>query len=247
MGLFNNQSNNAIDAWLQTVTMAELDQMEKQGLDVADYKARVAARDGAGGEDAEAEGEKFNNPVDLSRLDAHIRVPRDVDGDFVRTVAGKLPLFGKDKKLQKVANGALIYTAVVQANNALWQPGAEDYLPAVLVFALDEPHCRNVNWLNEIAGRIRELKNASDVPQDCSRLIASLRDDQSDFCWKVGSSVSGGADAWCAVYKFSEQTVLPRQCLPSEGIVPFILREGPEENVGVWFYDIPGKMYVIES
>jgi hypothetical protein len=220
--------------------------MEKQGIDVADYKAYVAARDGKDGEAAGECCEKFNNPVDLSKLDAYIPVPRDVNGDFVRTVAGKLPLFGKDKKLQKVAGGALIYAAVVQANSDLWQPGKEDYLPAVLVFALDEAHRYNVKWLKETADRIHQLKNAADIPQDCSRLVASLRDDQSLFCWKVGNSISDGADAWCAVYKFEKQTILPRQCLPSEGIVPFILREGPEENVGVWFYDIPGQLYIGE-
>jgi hypothetical protein len=246
MGLFNTQTNSAIDAWLKTVTMEELDKMEKQGLDVADYKARVAARDGGGGDGGEADPARYDNPVDLSKLDAHIRTPRDVDGSFVRTVAGKLPLFGKDKKLQNVAGGALVYTAVVQANTGLWQPGSEEYMPAVLVFALDEAHCRNAEWLKETAGRIGELKSAADVPDDCTKLIASLRDDQSDFCWKVGASISGGADAWCAVYKFEKQAILPRRCLPSEGIVPFILREGPVENVGVWFYDIPGQMYIDE-
>jgi hypothetical protein len=244
MSLLNSQTNKAIEAWLQTVTMEELDQMEKQGVDVADYKAYVAARNGVKGEDGEVQRERFNNPIDLTKLEAHIPVPRDVNGDFVRTVAGKLPLFGKDKKLQKVAGGALIYAAVVQANSDLWQPGTEDYLPAVLVFALDDAHRHNVVWLKETANRIYELKNAADVPQDCSRLIASLRDDQSDFCWKVGSSISGSSDAWCAVYKFEKQTLLPRQCLPSEGIVPFILKEGPQENLGVWFYDIPGQLYI---
>ena len=259
---FNQAANNQIDAWLETVTMEELDTMEKQGLNVSEWKAKVAARDKVVAteeliQDEESETDKavrfgledvdrskLSNPVNLSKLTPYIPTPRDVNSEFVKAVAGKLPLFGKDKKLQKVANGALIYAAVVQANSDLWEPGDNSFYPAVLVFAIDEKHKNNIQWLKETAGKIVALRDSEDIPAEYRVLVDFLRDQESDFCVKLGSELSGGADCWCSVYKFEEQSVLPKACLPSEGIIPFILKEGPTENLGVWFYEIPANYYV---
>jgi hypothetical protein len=251
MGLLSKGANAQIDAWLETVSMAEIEAMEKQGMDVTAWKEKVAARDAAKNANDNArfsnditERDLLSNLVDLSKLSRYIKTPRDVNDEFVRAVAGKLPLFGKDKKLQKVANGALIFTAVVQANAELWKPGNTEYYPAVLVFALDEAHKNNIEWLKQTAATITQLKESGKGSIDSKRLIDFLLDEQSDFCLRVPSSISGSADAWCAVHKFTEQTVLPNSCIPSEGIIPFVVREKPEENVGVWFYYIPSNYYV---
>jgi hypothetical protein len=250
MGFFGKGAKSQIGDWLATVTMEELEAMEKQGVDVTEWKAAVAARDGAG---AEAEAARFGgeevdpstvaNPVNLDKLNPYKATPRNKDGDFVKGVAGKLPLVGKDKVLQKAASNPLIFASVVQANSDLWAPGNNTYLPAVLVFALDEAHRHDIAWLKETAKKIADLKQSSDVPQDSRAMVAQLRDDQSLFCCKLGGSVAGGADAWCATYSFAEQSALPGRCLPSEGIIPFVLKDGPEENHGVWFFDIPAGYY----
>ena len=250
-GVFAKAQSKQIDSWLETATLEDLEAMEKQGVDVSEWKAHIIARDSAAsgdqveGTDAEASDEsRFENPVDLGKLLVFKDTPRKTDSEFVKAVAGKLPLFGKEKHLQSVANGKLLFAGIVQANTDLWQPGENDFLPAVIVFALDEAHSLNIEWLNEMAAKIAEMKDADDIPADCSQFIETLRDDQSDFCFKLPPALSNGADAWCSVYKFEEQALLPRKCLPSEGVVPFILKEGPEENLGVWFHDIPGDVYI---
>ena len=253
MNLVSKANNAQIDKWLETVSMEELDVMEKQGLDVAEWKKKVAAREKSvvtdnydvdNESDDTDDFDKFPNPVNLSKLDPYIAIPRNVNSEFVKTVAGKLPLFGKDKKLQKVANGELIYAAIVQANSALWQPGDNSFYPAVLVFAIDDKHKNDIEWLKETAKKIVELKESDNVPSESKELVGYLLDEQSDFCVKLGSDLSGGADGWCSVYSFEEQKVLPNSCLPSEGILPFILKEGPTENLGVWFYEIPASYYI---
>lgn len=242
MRLFGGSVARQIDAWLQTVTIEELEQMEKQGFDVQQWKSKVAAR--LADKAAKPVQKCFPNPVDLSKLDAFIPTPRDVNSDFVRAVAGKSLWFGNAKKRQKAARGALIYAAVVQANSDLWRPGGEPFLPAVLLFALDEAHKNNVPWLRETAAEIAALKMNDSVPPDCRQLIASLRNHHSNFCRKVGDSIRKGANAWCAVYTFESPPLLPRKCLPSDGIVPFILKDEPEEGLGVGLFDIPGYFYI---
>ena len=74
--------------------------------------------------------------------------------------------------------------------------------------------------------------------------INTLRDSQSEFCFRIGKSVSGDADAWCATYKFDKQSALPRKALPSDGIVPFLLKANPVENQFVDFKLIPSELYI---
>lgn len=239
-----------MDTWLETATEEDLVALEKQGCDVSEYRAKIAARDQKekAASDARFSSDPLDhsaleNPIQLEKLAPYDHTPRDINSDFVKAVAGKLPLFGKDSHMQGVVDNPLIYTAVVQANQALWTPGSQENLPAVLVFAMDDGHRTNVPWLKSMAKTIADLKESANIPDDCRKLIASLRDDQSIFCWKVGASISGGADAWCVVYSFEKQANLPKKSLPTEGIVPFILKKVPEENIGVWFHAIPAEYY----
>ena len=62
--------------------------------------------------------------------------------------------------------------------------------------------------------------------------------------YKPGLIVSGDADAWCATYKFDKQSALPRKALPSDGIVPFLLKANPVENQFVDFKLIPSELYI---
>ena len=158
-------------------------------------------------------------------------------------MAGKAPLFGKDKWRGKFANAPLIYGAVVQANSALWLPGTEEYLPAVFVFALDSAHIYDVEWLTATAEAVSEMKVNDTVPADCQEFIDILRDDQSEFCFPLGASLAAGADAWCVTYKFDKQTILPGNRLPEDGIVPFLLEAQPKKQMPVQLSPIPGKYY----
>ena len=88
-----------------------------------------------------------------------------------------------------------------------------------------------------------EMKVSPVVPADCQEFIHILRDDQSDFCFPLGTSLAGGADAWCVTYKFDKQTILPGSRLPEDGIVPFLLEAKPKKQIPIQLASIPGKYY----
>jgi hypothetical protein len=179
----------------------------------------------------------------LARLDPFKSTPRSADTDFFKDCAGRPPLIGnKNKWRERYTNAPLVYAAVVQANTALYEPG-NDYLPAVFVIATDDAHRYDTEYLSELANKIYGLKNSADVPNDCRNLIATLRDDQSVFCWKIGTSIAGNADTWCFTHNM-EQKYLPHQCIPPEKIVPFLLTDTAlKDNVVVTVKQIPAKYF----
>lgn len=179
----------------------------------------------------------------LDKLDSYMSTPRSSDSDFFKDCAGKPPLFGnKDKWRERYENAPLVYAAVVQANTALFNPG-NDYLPAVFVIATDDAHRYDKDYLSELAKNIHALKNSAEVPDDCKNLIATLRNDKSIFCWKVGSSIAGGADAWCFTMNI-EQKNLPNKCISPEKIVPLLLTDTElKDNVVATLKQIPAKYF----
>ena len=217
----------------------DIAKLEAQGCDVSGLRNRPPVP-----EDDDEEEEAFDNPTRLDRLKPYLQTPRDMETPFFRAVAGNAPWLFKDRWKKKYTESPVIYAAVVQANSALWRPGDNDYYPAVFVFALDKKHIHDVEWLSQMAEKISELSDSPTVPDDCRKLINTLRDSQSEFCFRIGKSVSGDADAWCATYKFDKQSALPRKALPSDGIVPFLLKANPVENQFVDFKLIPSELYI---
>lgn len=179
----------------------------------------------------------------MNKLTPYRSTPRSAESSFFRDVAGKAPLFGREKWREKYANAPMVYGAVVQANSDLWLPGTGEYLPAVFVFALDSPHIYDVEWLRDTAEKISEMKASSAVPADCQEFIHILRDDQSEFCFPLGASLADGADAWCVTFKFDKQAILPGNRLPEDGIVPFLLEARPKKQMPIQLTPIPGKYY----
>ena len=68
------------------------------------------------------------------------------------------------------------------------------------------------------------------MPPDAQRLVASMRDTQSIFCWRIPASVGGQADGWCATTTIYRQQALPNDCLPVDGVLPFLLLTPPIED-----------------
>lgn len=245
MGFWNNPVKEA-GGWEAAMTEEEIAAMEKQGYDMSSVrgkKAGMAAEEAAEEAAFEARRAATAVPTDLKKLVPFQSTPRSTESGFFKDVAGKAPLFGKDKWRDKFATAPLIYGAVVQANSALWLPGREDDLPAVFVFALDSAHIYDVEWLSATAEKISGMKESDAVPSDCEEFINILRDDQSEFCFPLGASLAGGADAWCVTYKFDTQTILPGTRLPEDGIVPFLLEAKPKKQIPVQLAVIPGKYY----
>ncbi len=246
MGLFGFNPLKEAGGWEAAMTEEEIKKMEKEGYDMSSVRAKqvdMAAQEEAG-EAAFAQRRKDTAVLtDLNKLVSYRSTPRSTESGFFRDVAGKAPLFGKDKWREKFANAPLIYGAVVQANSALWLPGQEEYLPAVFVFALDSAHIYNVEWLTATAKAISEMKDSADVPADSREFIGILRDDQSEFCFPLGASLAAGADAWCVTYKFDKQNILPGSRLPEDGIVPFLLETRPKKQLPIQLAPIPGTYY----
>ena len=69
-----------------------------------------------------------------------------------------------------------------------------------------------------------EMKVSPVVPADCQQFIHILRDDQSDFCFPLGTSLAGSR-------------------LPEDGIVPFLLEAKPKKQIPIQLAAIPGKYY----
>lgn len=256
MGLFDKFSLNVMDLEEQ-MTKEDLDQMEKDGCDVTELRAKLERKY----MEQKAVETKRTEAIHLEKLDAYKATPRRTDTPFFMELAGKSP---SDNQNYKIQYSELIYAAVVQANSDLWEPGSGEYLPAVVVYTNDKDLRYDIQWLKQIAEKISSLKDSKDVPEDCKKFIKTLKDDQSMFHYKVGSSIAGNADVWCETFNFPKQSNLPNSCLPPNGILPFLffsnelvegrhnifqhnlltpLLFGNKNSTGV-IIEIPGKYYI---
>jgi hypothetical protein len=231
--------------------LPHLEQYEQMGWDVSEWKpaalekagqqAEQAANQALARKEARSAFEQAH-PVNLDRLAPYINTPRDAGSEFVSDAVGRV-LFGKDKKCKAMAEVPLVYGAVVQANDALWDPGEGSFLPAVLVIATDAAYKNDIAWLKQTADAIGNLKRQGDIPPDMQKLIQALRSDTSSFCFKIGASIAGPADAWCATFKFEHQRDLPYKRIPQSGLLPFLLTEYPRENQFIQLKPVPAKYY----
>lgn len=184
------------------------------------------------------------NPTHIEKLDILKVVPRSIDSGLMAQIAGKGPFFGKAKWKEKLEKGTFFYAFVVQANEELWEPAQGDFLPAVFVASDDPRYACNVPFLTKMAEKIIMMKNDVTVAEDCKELITTLRDNESEFNFKLGPSASEGISVWCFTYKFEKQTSLPGSCLPTNRIVPFILLEPFKHQQFAELKLIDGEFYV---
>lgn len=230
MGLFDKLTPKGLD-WQAQMTQEDIDQLEQSGCDVSDLKVQ---------KESIQQIQKVDMAnIHLEKLEAYKDVPRSANSQFFKDVAGKAPLFGKDKWRNKFEQAEIIYVAVVQANHDLWLPGTA-YLPAVIVYTSDKVLRYDIEWLTQMAETISQMKSSKEIPEDCKEMMKTLKDEQSIFKFKVGTSITGGADVWCETLNF-EQSDLPNNCLPANGIVPFLLYINGEDVIGP--FEIPAKYY----
>ena len=256
MGLLSKMTEKATKEWAQNLTPQQIEEYERQGMDMSEYKIIA--------EEHQAEQQRFADAIDLSKLDKYknSRTP-----DFVDEVAK----FNKisDKKKQKLETAPLVYGKVVQAYWQLFQPitsKKNDGGGIVFLFALDDAHRYDEEWLTKTAGRISEMKDLVKnqpedsfekicrffnldnnfiigsilkkkklkvIPEDCRKFIGTLSNDSSTFGLKLCESLSDGADAWCATYSLYDQHKLPFSHIPHNRIIPFLLSDTPAGYGGV--------------
>lgn len=170
MALFVNPGKD----WEKNMSEEDIAQMESQGYDVTELRAKRAKS--AEEEEKERlrekeERENFKNPTNPNKLAPYLQTPRDMSTSFFKAMAGSAPWLFKDRWKRKYTEAPIVYAAVVQANTALWMPGNNDYYPAVFVFALDQKHIHDTEWLKQIAEEINVLQDADQIPGDCRKLI----------------------------------------------------------------------------
>jgi len=223
--------------WEDNVTLEQIEEMERQGCDVADVRKRfedkIAAKEAVKRQNAES--------MSLEKLNEYKATPRSLESEFMKDVFEIAKPSSKRK--EKMANAPIVYGAVVQAHYLLFEPGNNERMGVVFVFAMDEKHMYDQEWLRETAEKISAMKESGLVPEDNQKFIKTLRDDQSMFCFKLGASLSGDADAWCATYAWPKQSYLPMSFIPESKVLPFILVDYPEFNSFAEIEIIPSKYY----
>ena len=256
MGLLSKMQEKATKQWAQNLTLEQIEEYERQGMDMSEYRVIY--------EENQAEKQRIADAIDLSRLDRYKKTG-SMDDAFVEDVAKFNKL--SDKKKQLLEQAPLVYGRVVQAYSPLYKPTASkknDGGGIVFVFALDNAHCYNEEWLAKTAKRISAMKDSVDeqpvslfekicgffsinnnffisiildkkkikiVPEDSRDFITILRSDTSSFCMPLTQSLNDeGADAWCATYSLDDQNKLPLSCIPPGRIIPFLLTEQLKEK-----------------
>ena len=252
MGLLSNMTEKATQQWLQNLTLEQIEEYERQGMDMSEYRIIY--------EERQAEKQRLENAIDLSLLDKYKRMPRSVE--FIDDVAKFNKL--SDNKKSKIENAPLVYGKVVQAHSALFSsnPTNKSGCGIVFLYALDDAHCYDDEWLTKTANRISEMKasarNQPDstmekiarllkldknflfaltlgakmkekklefLPEDCRSLIYVLCLDASSFGRKLGETLSDGADAYCATFSLWDQSKLPMAKIPQNRIIPLLVTE----------------------
>jgi len=185
-----------------------------------------------------------------------------MDDAFVEDVAKFNKL--SDKKKQLLEQAPLVYGRVVQANSALFKsnPKNKDGGGIVFLYALDDAHRYDEEWLAKTANRISEMKESAQnqpetmvekifrllglkdnfiysitvgsaqekkkvnfLPEDCREFISTLCLDGGSFWFKLGETLSDGADAYCATFSVWDQSKLPMAQIPSNRIIPLLITE----------------------
>jgi len=155
MGIFSKQTEAATKQWAQNLTLEQIEEYERKGMDITLYRQMR--------EEFLADKQKLIddsiNSMDLGKLDKY-KNARSAENAFVNDVAKLNGI--SDKKKQQLELAPLVYGRVVQANHTLYKPEKDKFGGGggiVFLFALDDAHHYNEEWLAKTANRISEMKD----------------------------------------------------------------------------------------
>jgi len=122
-------------------------------------------------------------------------------------------IFGKNKKrLRKVrGEGTVVASALIMANDLLFDEESDAEAPGCLLFSFDETLGADRARLIELADRIFRFRStpAGDIPADCGEIAHVVIDETfHDTRWKVPRSFCGNDRTWIA------DCIMPRADLP---------------------------------
>lgn len=228
--------NDVMENYYDNLTEEQIDELESQGVDVTELRAKFQERQ----EMIEKAG-----MTDLSLIAKYERIPRDTDTGFFKSMTRNMPFFGKQKYIEKYQNAKLVYSVVVQAAPVLYEPGDVTSAAIVLLFARDEKHAKDFEFLYTIADLFVAMRDGEvEVPESCKELVKELNDPTSNITENIkGESIDErfrGADI-CVKVAYTPQDRLPGKMIPNDDILPALYFEHSEDN---FYLDIiDGKFY----
>ena len=153
MGLLSNMQEKGLQQMREharNMTLEQIEEFERQGTDMSWYRSVW--------EEMQEEKRRAADAIDFSMLDKHKRVPRSTDDDFANEVAKFNKL--SDKKKSKLEQALLVYGRVVQAHTSLFKPNPnnKDGGGIMFVYATDDAHRYDEEWLAKAASRISDMK-----------------------------------------------------------------------------------------
>jgi len=221
-------------------TWEDIEQYEKQGIDVTEMKAEYLAKQQL--KEELRFWDKSDENVDVTKLDQY--TPFDINSQFAKDTVGTWPwLFGKAKRKEENSNATIKYACVVQCDSHLWKSVShEDLLPTTVVYvsSLNEKYSKDVSLLKKIAERLiefsdeneKEVKNSTQYSDATKKLWKDLdkaaTENVHTFTSKLDQSVFSeykNLDEF-QLYVWTEYLVedkkLPWKKLPSDWIIPFV-------------------------
>ena len=228
-------------------TYEQLKEMEGQGYDVKELLEKYEKGENKNQlldrirfENIDMEKSQIPNPTDIGLLKPFMNTRLDVNSDLIKK-SMSAPLIGKDKWKQKVEEGEVILSTVVQCAPQLWNVN-EDIGYAMLVCALVEngEYKNNTSLLKVISKLLNDFRDEDKLPEGLSRqmsdLYANLDNPDSTFDIKIDQTLLDAYnvefenkklisnDIRVATIGFSdnENDKLPKQAIASDGLLPFI-------------------------
>ena len=94
-GVLDSMQEKGLKQMEATMTMADVDNLEKQGADVTELRQKVAERI------AREKAEEAARVCNLDNLEPYKQTPRDPESQFYKDVTAKAPLIGREKWVAK--------------------------------------------------------------------------------------------------------------------------------------------------
>ena len=230
-------------------TYEQLKEMEGQGYDVKELLEKYEQGENKNQlldriryEDVEIEKSKIPNPTDVGLLKPFMYSRIDINSELFKKSLSA-PLMGKDKWLEKVKQGEVILSTVVQCAPGLWEVN-ESIGYGVLVCALVEEgdYKNNPLFLKAVSELLNDFRDEEEdelpegLSKEMTKLYYDLDNPDSLFDLKLDQTLLdaydfefdnkkvNSTDIRVATIGFTdaENDNLPRKALATDGLLPFI-------------------------
>ena len=167
MGLLSNMQEKGMQQareYARSLTLEDIEEFERQGTDMSWHRTIW--------EELQEEKRRAMESIDLSMLDKY-KVARDAT--FIDEVAKFNKL--SDKKKPKLEQAKLVYGRVVQALSTLYvpNPNNKDGAGIMFVYAVDDAHRYDEEWLAKASSRILDMRAIVDENEPKGLLYSLIR------------------------------------------------------------------------